>query len=85
MEQWLAAVQDSEGLVQVQAMPDPDAPPVRSAELIALLQVAYSYFKDQSEDKGPDYRVSRDYHARLYYEQDSGIVRRLVFHRREAP
>ena len=84
MEKWLVAVQDSEGQVKAEALPDPDAPVTRSAELIALIEVAMSYYsrtRDKAE-ASETYAPSRDYHARLYYRRDTGNVTRVVFHRR---
>ena len=80
IEKWLSAIQESDGQVQAEALPDPNAPVTRSAELIALIQVAVSYFSEKRED--PNYEPAGDYHARIYYHADTGNVTQVVFHRR---
>lgn len=84
MEKWLVAVQDSDGQVQAQALPSPDQVATRSAALIALVQVAVSYFQEKQVEAKEKalYAPARAYHARLFYQQETGSVTRVTFHRR---
>jgi hypothetical protein len=52
-------------------------PQTKSLELLAFLPVLYDYVKEQLK-----YRPANDYHATVFYQQNTGKIDKIVFHKK---
>jgi len=84
VEGWLVHIQQSGGKVEAEAQPVQTEVAMRGMPVVEVIELALAYrekAKKKAETKAM-YAPANTYHAKLYYQKESGTVDRVVFYHR---
>jgi hypothetical protein len=84
VEGWLVHIQQSGGKVEAEARPVQTEVAMRGMPVVEVIELALAYrekAKKKAETKAR-YAPADTYHAKLYYQKESGTVDRVVFYHR---
>jgi len=84
VEGWLVHIQQSGGKVEAEAQPVQTEVAMRGMPVVEVIELALAY-REKAKKKAETeamYAPANTYHAKLYYQKESGTVDRVVFYHR---